>query len=81
MKVFVLTRKNLIFYSIMLLAALGIFDSRWDSSVYVFNQNNASNPLPVYCVDRGEEKMCAISFDAAWAASKSATKYIGLKAL
>ncbi|MCI2056479.1 MAG: polysaccharide deacetylase family protein [Oscillibacter sp.] len=26
----------------------------------------ADRPLPIYCVDRGEEKVCAISFDAAW---------------
>ena len=68
MKVFVLTKKNIIFYSVMLLAAVGIFATRWDSSVYVFNQNNASNPLPIYCVDKGEEKVCALSFDAAWGA-------------
>ena len=66
MKVFILTKKNIIFYSVMLLAAIGIFATRWDSSVYVFNQSNASNPLPIYCVDKGEEKVCAISFDAAW---------------
>ena len=23
-------------------------------------------PLPVYCVDRGQQKICSISFDAAW---------------
>ena len=22
--------------------------------------------LPIYCVDRGEQKLCSISFDAAW---------------
>ncbi|MBR3934312.1 MAG: hypothetical protein IKJ68_10460 [Clostridia bacterium] len=81
MKIFVLTKKNITFYSVMILAALTIFLTRWDSSVYVFNQNSDLNSLPIYCVDKGEEKVCAISFDAAWAASKSATKYIGLKAL
>lgn len=81
MKIFVLTKKNITFYSLMILAALTIFLTRWDSSVYVFNQNSDLNSLPIYCVDKGEEKVCAISFDAAWAASKSATKYIGLKAL
>ena len=65
MKVFVLTRKNIIFYSVMLLAAFTIFLTRWDSSVYVVN-NSELNNLPIYCVDKGEEKICAISFDAAW---------------
>lgn len=66
MKVFVLTKKNIIFYTVMLLAAFTIFLTRWDSSVYVFNNNSDLNSLPIYCVDKGEEKICAISFDAAW---------------
>ena len=66
MKVFVFTKKNIIFYTVMLLAAFTIFLTRWDSSVYVFNNNSDLNSLPIYCVDKGEEKICAISFDAAW---------------
>ena len=66
MRVFVLTKKNIIFYCVMLMAALSIFITRWDSSVYVFNNNAELNSLPIYCVDKGEEKICAISFDAAW---------------
>ena len=65
----------------MLMAALSIFITRWDSSVYVFNNNADLNSLPIYCVDKGDEKICAISFDAAWGASKNATKLKGLKAL
>ena len=66
MKIFVLTKKNIIFYSVMFIAALSIIITRWDSSVYVFNNNADLNSLPIYCVDKGEEKICAISFDAAW---------------
>lgn len=66
MKVFVITKKNIIFYTLVLLAACSIFASRWDSSVYVFNENTELNSLPIYCVDKGDEKICAISFDAAW---------------
>ena len=66
MRVFVLTKKNIIFYCVMLMAALSIFITRWDSSVYVFNNNAELNSLPIYCVDKGDEKICAISFDAAW---------------
>jgi len=65
MRIFVLTKKNIIFYTVIFLAAISIFATRWDSSVYVFNQKG-SNPLPIYSVDKGEEKVCAISFDAAW---------------
>ncbi|MBO5370957.1 MAG: polysaccharide deacetylase family protein [Clostridia bacterium] len=32
----------------------------------VFNNNSELGGLPIYCVDKGEEKICAISFDAAW---------------
>ena len=66
MKIFVLTKKNIAFYSVMILAALTLFITRWDSSVYVFNENSVLNSLPIYSVDKGEEKICAISFDAAW---------------
>lgn len=77
MKVFILTKKNIIFYSVMLLAAFTIFLTRWDSTVYVVN-NAELNSLPIYCVDKGEEKICAISFDAAWADCKGATKLKGV---
>ena len=32
----------------------------------VFNNNSELGGLPIYCVDKGDEKICAISFDAAW---------------
>ncbi len=66
MKVFVLTKRNIIFYSVIFLAAICVFISKWDSSLYVFNNNAELNSLPIYSVDKGEEKTCAISFDAAW---------------
>ena len=81
MKVFVLERKNIVFYSVMLIAAVCIVCANWSGSLSVFSKNAQNGGLPIYCVDKGEEKICAISFDAAWAASKSATKYKGLKAL
>lgn len=31
----------------------------------------ATRQLPIYCVDRGEEKVCSISFDAAWGADNT----------
>ena len=56
MKIFVLTKKNIAFYLVMILAALTLFITRWDSSVYVFNENSELNSLPIYSVDKGEEK-------------------------
>lgn len=81
MKIFVLKKNSVLFYAIMFIAAAAVIFTKWDSAAMVFNQNSDLKGLPIYSVDKGEEKICAISFDAAWAASKSATKYIGLKAL
>ena len=81
MKIFVLKKNSVLFYAIMIIAADAVIFTKWDSAAMVFNQNSDLKGLPIYSVDKGEEKICAISFDAAWAASKSATKYIGLKAL
>lgn len=66
MKIFVVSKKNILFYAIMFAAAFSIFATKWDSSLEVFNNNAELNSLPIYCVDKGEEKICAISFDAAW---------------
>ena len=63
MKVFVLERKNIVFYSVMIIAAICIVGANWPGSLSVFSENGG---LPIYCVDKGEEKICAISFDAAW---------------
>ncbi len=68
MKIFVLKRKSVIFYAIMFVAAAATLMTKWDSSSYVFNNNTDLAGLPVYCVDKGEEKICSISFDAAWGA-------------
>ena len=65
MKIFLLSKKGLCVYlSLFLLAfSLMIFNS-------VDTKTVATTPteklLPIYCVDRGEEKICALTFDAAW---------------
>ena len=69
MKIFVLTKKNILFYSVLIVATFTVLFSGWDSAVSVFNNNSDLAGLPIYCVDKGEEKICAISFDAAWGAS------------
>ena len=66
MKVFVLEKKSIVFYSLMLVAAFCIISSRWSGDLSVFSSNAENKGLPIYCVDKGEEKVCAISFDAAW---------------
>ena len=66
MKVFVLERKNIVFYSVMLIAAMCVVCANWTGSLSVFSENAQNGGLPIYCVDKGDEKICAISFDAAW---------------
>ncbi len=66
MKVFVLERKSIVFYSVMLIAAICIVSINWPGNLSVFSENAQNGGLPIYCVDKGEEKICAISFDAAW---------------
>lgn len=66
MKVFIVKRNSVLFYIIMFIAAFGVIFTRWDNAAYVFNNNSDLNNLPIYCVDKGDEKICAISFDAAW---------------
>jgi len=66
MKIFVLKKSSILFYAITIIAAAAIIFTNWDSSLMVFNENSDLKGLPIYCVDKGEEKICAISFDAAW---------------
>ena len=66
MKIFVLKKNSILFYAITLIAAMTIIFTRWSDSGMVFNENSDLKGLPIYCVDKGEEKICAISFDAAW---------------
>lgn len=66
MKVFVLKKKSILFYAIMIIAASAVIFTKWDPTAYVFNENSELGGLPIYSVDKGEEKICAISFDAAW---------------
>ncbi|WP_312938927.1 hypothetical protein [Oscillibacter sp.] len=33
---------------------------------YPTEAHAAERQLPIYCVDRGQQKICSISFDAAW---------------
>lgn len=66
MKVFVLSKKNIIAYSYVLLLLVGLIGFNKDATVSVF-ENSIKKDLPIYCVKRGDdEKVCSISFDAAW---------------
>ncbi len=52
-----------------LLAAGAIFCAAWYPSAV--STAASKRQLPIYCVDTGGEKLCAISFDAAWGADNT----------
>lgn len=66
MKLFVVRKNTIIMYLAMgvLLSGLVIFNQ--DAVAEVFENASPKRDLPIYCVDRGEEKVCSVSFDAAW---------------
>ncbi len=66
MKVFVLNKKTLIAYGYVFLLLVGLIGFNKDATISVF-ENSSKRDLPIYCVKRADdEKICSISFDAAW---------------
>ncbi len=67
MKILLFSKRWLLVYCVVfLLAVVALFISSHDA-VRVFNESEGeARLLPVYSVDRGEEKVCALTFDAAW---------------
>ena len=59
-----LVRKKCCLAVLGLIAATGIFTAV--NLPFAVSTAATERQLPIYCVDKGEEKICAISFDAAW---------------
>ncbi|MBQ2695678.1 MAG: polysaccharide deacetylase family protein [Clostridia bacterium] len=66
MKIMLVTKRLLAVYILILLSAVGLLILGSGDSVSVFNDGEAERLLPIYNVDRGEEKVCSLTFDAAW---------------
>lgn len=66
MKLFVLTKKSLLLYTGLFLFVICFVSLNFDKTVDVF-KNSIKRDLPIYCVDK-DQKICAMSFDAAWGA-------------
>lgn len=66
MKLFVTSKDNLIIYFLVIVLLSGLFIFNRSAVAEVFENASPKKDLPIYCVDKGEEKICAISFDAAW---------------
>lgn len=65
MKIWVVNRKNFVLYCCLFCSALAVLLFGNAGSVSVMNEET-ERLLPIYSVDRNEEKICALSFDAAW---------------
>ena len=67
MKIFLVTKKTAVLFLVAVLCAVCLFVLGTNDSVSVFNNEwGEERLLPIYRVDRGEEKVCALTFDAAW---------------
>lgn len=62
MKLFILTKKKILTLAALTVAGILVL------GVTIHSMNAFANPrkLPIYCVDRGDEKVVNVSFDAAW---------------
>lgn len=74
MKLFVMTKKTVLLYMSLALFVICVVSFNWSKTVSVF-ENSVKRDLPIYCVDK-TEKICAISFDAAWGAYQLGHQYL-----
>ena len=65
MKVFVLNKKSAVTYLSLFFCAVIMVVAGFSTSTSVFN-DSTDKLLPIYSVDKGTEKVCALTFDAAW---------------
>lgn len=63
MKIWVINKRTCL---ILAVAFLGLIIALWSGQNKVISVSNQKRDLPIYCVDRGDEKIVALSFDAAW---------------
>jgi len=63
MKVFVFSKKTGLIYCAMVLCLMFLLMLGRNELLMV---SNTERDLPIYCVDKGDEKVVAMSFDAAW---------------
>ena len=64
-RIFIVSKKNFILYCTLLFCIADVLIIGNRGAVSVMN-DETERLLPIYNVDRGEEKICALTFDAAW---------------
>ena len=65
-KILLVSKRMAVACALLLVSAIGLLLFGSGNASYVFNEEGAERRLPVYNVDRGGEKVCALTFDAAW---------------
>lgn len=65
MKIWLISKKTGVFCIVLFLALVSVLFLGRNQSITV---STKERDLPIYCVDKGEEKLISISFDAAWGA-------------
>ncbi len=66
MKIFVVSKWRFLLFCSLFICSLGVFVFGSNSVTDVMNETVEEKLLPIYCVDHGNEKLCSITFDAAW---------------
>ena len=64
-RILIVSKKNFILYCTLLFCIAAVLIIGNSGAVSVMN-DETERLLPIYNVDRGEEKICALTFDAAW---------------
>ena len=64
MKIFVLSKDTILIYGLVILVLVGMFTVGTMSETVLTNATQSNN-LPIYCVERTDNKI-ALTFDAAW---------------
>lgn len=65
MKLFVIHKNTLIMYSIIFVTVIGLLTMNKEAAMNAIETMAPKKDLPIYSVQK-DEKVCAISFDAAW---------------
>lgn len=65
MKVFVLNKRRAITYLSLIFCSVIMLVAGFSTSSTVYNETT-DKLLPIYSVEKGSEKVCALTFDAAW---------------
>ncbi len=73
MKIIVWKKKAAALLAAALATGIAGYVALYPAAAYVTDRQ-----LPVYCVDKAQQKVCSVSFDAAWGNEKMRQRDIGI---